>query len=379
MTPKNRLAQAVGLSALVLVVWSGCRRVPIPARPPARLAAETVGVAALPPRVQRGVSFVHSWEQGGAQGYGSPASRKSLEELHTLGANWISVMPFGFVAALDADAVHFRHEGGAATRFHTAGETDDRIYRQIADAHAQGFKVLLKPHLWVRQGSWCGSINPATPERWARFWDSYQQFILHYADVAQRAGADLLAVGVELGTTTARDPQHWRGLIAQVRQTYPGPLVYGANWDEVARVPFWDALDYIGVQFYAPLADTPDAAEAAMAARLAGHLDQLGDLAQRLGKRVLFTEVGYKAIHGTAVQPHLWPEHLRGSAVELSGAAQAQAYRTFFHGIQGRPWVAGLYLWKWFSNPDSTEEDGAGFSPRRKPAEAVIRAAFSAP
>lgn len=114
-----------------------------------------------------------------------------------------------------------------------------------------------------------------------------------------------------------------------------------------------------------------------MARRLSGHLDALLQVARRVRRSILFTEVGYKSIRGTAVQPHLWPEHLpSGGAVTADGAAQAQAYRVFFDGIRQRDWVAGVYVWKWFSNPESPEEDATGFSPRGKPAEAVLRAAF---
>ena len=187
----------------------------------------------------------------------------------------------------------------------------------------------------------------------------------------------MLAVGVELGSTTARFPEAWRGLIAQTRKQYQGPLVYAANWDEVPRVAFWDALDYIGAQFYAPLADVPDAPEAMMRQRLASHLGALEQVAQRTHRQVLFTEVGYKSIRGTAVQPHLWPEHLpRDGATAVSNAAQEQAYKVFFGALARLDWVAGVYLWKWFSNPDSQEEGETGFSPRGKPAEAVVRAAY---
>jgi len=363
--------------AILMLSGLNCRRTKIPAAPIAKTPALIGNVEPLPARVQRGISFVHSWEAGGIRGYGSPTSHRSLEELRGLGATWISVMPFGFVDALDADDVQFPDDGeaGPGRRFRAAGETSERVRRQIADAHELGLKVFLKPHLWVRRGAWCGEINPSTPERTARFFERYERFVLHHARLAQDAGADLFSVGVELCAMSG-DPERWRRLIERIRQIYRGPLVYAANWNEVARVPFWDALDYIGVQFYAPLADTVDATDEAMSARLATELDQLGELAQRTHKQVLFTEVGYKAIRGTAVQPHLWPEQLRKADVEISLPAQAQAYRVFFQGVWRRPWLGGVYIWKWFSDPESSEEDAGGFSPRAKPAESVLRSAF---
>lgn len=354
-----------------------CRRAHPSAEAPPQ-ASSPSRLSALPAQVQRGISFVHSWEERGERGYGSESSRKSLAELRALGTTWISVMPFGFMSSLSADSVRLPDDSGGPGSLlrRSAGESDDRVRRQIADAHALGIKVLLKPHLWIGGGAWCGEINPGTQERWTRFFTSYERFLLHYAELAQSAGADMLTVGVELCSTTAQFADRWRELIAKTRALYKGKLVYAGNWDEVGRVTFWDALDFIGVQFYAPLAETPDAPEAVMAQRLSGHLDGIEKVARRTQRPVLFTEVGYKSIRATAVQPHLWPEHLPRSALEVSDAAQAQAYRVFFSGIRPRDWVAGVYIWKWFSNPENQEEDAAGFSPRGKPAEAVLRAAF---
>ena len=54
--------------------------------------------------------------------------------------------------------------------------------------------------------------------------------------------------------------QEWRRIIARVRAIYRGPVTYGANFDEVFDVKFWDALDWIGVSAYFPLVDdaSPD-------------------------------------------------------------------------------------------------------------------------
>jgi hypothetical protein len=35
--------------------------------------------------------------------------------------------------------------------------------------------------------------------------------------------------------------------------------------------------------------------------------------------------------------------------------------------------VEQIYWWKWFTNPATNEEGPVGFSPRGKPAEAVLR------
>ena len=55
---------------------------------------------ALGPNVHRGVCFAHSYQSGGAHGYGSDASRTQLEEARGLVPNWVSGTPFGFMTSL---------------------------------------------------------------------------------------------------------------------------------------------------------------------------------------------------------------------------------------------------------------------------------------
>jgi hypothetical protein len=89
---------------------------------------------------------------------------------------------------------------------------------------------------------------------------------------------------------------------------------------------------------------------------------------------VLFTEVGYRAASDALVHPHEWPE--RKAEVRFDARAQATGYQTLIEAVRTRPWVQGLYWWKWFTDPKTAEEGPAGFSPRGKLAETILRAAY---
>lgn len=190
--------------------------------------------------------------------------------------------------------------------------------------------------------------------------------------MAEEEDVPILAIGTEL-RSSARHADEWRRLIAEVRAIYSGELTYCANWDSVEQVSFWDAVDYIGVQFYPPLASAEGASAEHMSARLGTHLEQLRSISQRVERPVLLTEVGYKATRDTAVRPYEWTERSE-SAVDTE--AQALAFEVLFRGITDQPWIRGVYIWKWFTNPNTLEEGERGFSPRGKPAEAVVRRAF---
>ncbi|MEM1413868.1 MAG: hypothetical protein AAGH15_03165 [Myxococcota bacterium] len=330
----------------------------------------------LAPAVQRGVCVAHSYGGGGARGYGSASSRAELRRLRDLGTTWVSLTPFGYQRSLSDTRVRGLFER-AEGRWEAAGETDARLVREIHAAHELGLKLLLKPHLWVSGGAWRAEIDPGSEAGWESWRASYRRFLLHYAALAERESVALLAVGTELRSSATRFPEWWRELVAEVRAAYGGELTYAANWDEAEHLAFWPELDYVGVNFYPSLADAPEDPEAEKVRRLEAALDALDALSTRVGRPVLITEVGYKSCRTTDVRPYAWTEDVRGGDA-LDTEAQARAYRRFFRALEGRTNVRGVYVWKWFTDPDTREEGPLGFAPRGKPAEDELRAAFGA-
>ena len=337
------------------------------ATPPTTQDRCAPGITPLPAHIQRGMCLAHNYQSAGSRGYGSPTSRATLRELRELGVDWVSLTPFGFMERLDEARVH--PIGG-----YRAGETDERIRREIAQAKAVGLHVVLKPHLWIVRGKWRGNITFGDPKTWQQWFDSYERWMLHYADLAQAEGIDILVIGVELRSTESKLEKRWRRLIQRVRTRFQGELTYSANWDDASAVPWWDALDYIGVQFYPPLSESPGADLASVGSVIEGRLDELESLSKHVNKSVLFTEVGYRSDEDALVRPHGWPERTAGARLDES--AQALGYRAFVQAIRRRPWVSGVYWWKWFTDPDTVEEGRVGFSPRSKLAESIVRAAY---
>jgi len=324
-------------------------------------------VEPLPDHIQRGISVAHNYQHDGERGYGSKTSSATLRELAELGVEWVSLTPFGFMRSLGEAEVH-------AIGGYRAGETDDRMRREIAQAKALGLKVMLKPHIWIVGGQWRGEIELPDPQAWRQWFDSYQRWILAYADMAEAQGADILVIGVELRSTERRQESRWRALAAEVRKRFGGKLTYSANWDDIAAVPWWDAVDYIGIQFYPPLAEEKDAKPSSLRARVTEQLDAIEGVSRRHQRPVLLTEVGYRAASDALVRPHAWPE--RTTAVPFDPQVQALGYQVLLEAVRARPWVRGLYWWKWFTDPGTREEGRAGFSPRGKPAESILRAAY---
>src|SRR5262245_25237851 len=208
------------------------------------------GVVGLPPMSSRSASqLALSTPMRGVCWEGSrEIEPRHLDPVVELGADWISQTPFGWSRSItDPDVV-------LATGRVLWGEADSGLVRTTRWARERGLHTLLKPHLWVHHGQWVGEICMQSDADWEGWFVAYERFIVHYAELAEAHGMEALAVGTELGGTT-RHSREWRRIIAHVRTVYHGPLTYCANWnDEAERLEFWDALDFIGIQAYYPLA-----------------------------------------------------------------------------------------------------------------------------
>jgi hypothetical protein len=65
--------------------------------------------------------------------------------------------------------------------------------------------------------------------------------------------------------------------------------------------------------------------------------------------------------------------------VVIDPPAQALAYEALLGPLLDAPWCAGFFVWRVYADPDDTsQEPEFGFSPRGKPAELVLRDAFTA-
>jgi hypothetical protein len=318
----------------------------------------------------RGITVgpIESAQQPG-RGYGTAYSAALLDELVRLGANSISITPFGRIWSL--------HSTHIALDFEASYQENRRaVGRMVAQAKARGLRVLLIPHLWVETGGWRGEIDPGSERGWRSYQAEYRRFILAWARDAQTFGADAFSIGVECKSWSGRFGDYWNSLIAEVRRNYRGALTYSANWDEVEGVAFWDRLDWIGVNAFYPLASTPGASDQVYARNADRALDALGAYARAVGKPVVLVEIGYTSRPNAAVQPWLWPDSMQ--AVPVDEREQARALDALAGAAARRADILGLFVWRYYANLDDVSQEAAwGFSPHGKQAEVVLERIFS--
>lgn len=291
-----------------------------------------------------------------------------VESSADAGADWISVAPGWYQPTRDSTQI--RPDSSRTP-------PDDDVRRLIDSAHAADLRVMLKPFVDSDDGTWRGDLRPADPAAW---FADYASMTRHYADLAAQAGAELFCLGTDLGFAETSPTADWPELIADVRRRYRGPLTYAASHAPssgaggYASVPFWDDLDFIGVNAYFPLSDRL-ISHAQLADAWNVWLEEIeGWRADRnLDRRVIFTELGYRSAATAAIQPRADDPV---APHEVDPELQASLYTAFFGLPYRREALQGVFWWRW--DPDAADADDSTFAPNGKPAESVLRRAYAA-
>jgi hypothetical protein len=281
------------------------------------IASFVLGVHAVATEFYNGINFLS--DQWSAPRYDSIEAQTSLGNARMSGVDSIAVVVTWFQSSVDSSSPIYRGP-------HTV--SDDEIAAVVQQARAKGMSVLLRPavdpdwRLPNTSGTWRGQIGRNfSPEQWDQWFSAYTLMMTHYARVAANNSIELFSVGMEL-TATQSQNLHWRALINEIRRIFPGRLTYGANWDAADAVTFFDALDFIGVDAYYPLApQVHNATVRQLVDAWQQPAAELQALAQRLNTTVLLSELGYCS----SPESHADPAHKCGGG-QADQMAQLRAY-----------------------------------------------------
>ncbi len=291
-------------------------------------------------------------------------TQQNIDPLLNVNANYAAIMPFGVIK----DLAHPEVSYGAERQWF--GETKIGGKQYVNALKKDNIKIMLKPQLWVWHGEFTGFITMKTEADWKILEETYTKYILDFAQVAQDTKAEIFCIGTELENFVEERPDYWISLITKVRAIYKGKLTYAANWNEFEKTPFWDQLDYIGVDAYFPVSDskTPTVEECLKGWVL--HKTTLRSFSEKFNKPILFTEFGYRSIDYAAKAP--WTVDRIEEKVNLE--AQVNTTKALFEAFWKEDWFAGGFVWKWFINHDKVGGvDNNRFTPQNKPAETLIK------
>lgn len=279
-----------------------------------------------------------------------------LNYLKSLNVSHISLIVTWYQDNLGSDKMYPEDPQGGRT------PVDEALSHAINKIHSLGMRVMLKPHLDVQAGDFRGHIPGS--EEWFK---NYEEFILRYAKFAQKYNVEIFCVGTELAGTSLRFAGNWRKLIKDVRRVYRGPLVYAANWDEYTKVPFWNDLDFVGIDAYFPLTSKNDPSREELIAAWEKRADEIENFLKNkdVNKPVIFTELGYRNIDGCNIKP--WER--KPAADTEDQKEQADCLDATMTALVHKSWFNGLYWWNSF--PEDTDTL-LGYTVKGKLVESVL-------
>lgn len=286
-----------------------------------------------------------------------------LQEIAALGSTHVAVVVTYFQDDVYATEIHA--DPSRTPTLRTIRDT-------LRTARSLGLSTLLFPYVRVdrkiQPHHWRGCIEPRDRDRW---FQAYEEWIVSLASIAAQEEVAILSLGSEMSSVDI-DTERWNRIIERVRAIFDGQVTYSANWDHYERVEFWDNLDLIGLTGYFELVPqdmTDPSIEQVVEGWREWHV-RLMRWQSRHGRPLLLTEVGYRSNDGSAARPWRWGEG--ENRVDLE--EQRVAYEAFTRVWSHEPRLGGVFFWNWWGEGGDNCHD---YTPRRKPAEGVLRRWFS--
>ncbi|MEA3488800.1 MAG: discoidin domain-containing protein [Candidatus Omnitrophota bacterium] len=317
----------------------------------AKLSAPVIPISEKP--FQKGIVYT-SWM---ADEFLLPVSDLTLAYLKETGFDTISIMVPAYQEDLDSGVIFTNDKPDGDT------PTDESLKHAIETCHKLGLRVMIKPHVDPRTDE--ARVNIMPSEQW---FDSYEELIMRYARFSEENNVELFSVGTELEATTFETwAPRWNQIIDKVRGVYKGVLTYSANWTEYKEVPFWDNVDFIGIDAYFPLTNSDEPRMEDLIKAWESEADEIGEWLREKGlteKGVIFTEIGYPSAQGANRQPWVAVSNVEDQQ------EQADCFRAMFDVLGARPWFKGYYIWQYFPQDRWSP---LGFTVKGKKAEEVLK------
>jgi len=285
-----------------------------------------------------------------------------------------------------AEAVKVRWcDGQTGHEYNPPSDLKSRLKELTDELHKRAAGISYLPFLLADDGSWRGFFEPTDFKAWGA---SYRARVQQIARMAIENQADEFIVGTELvsiytGKTEAQKKErreYWRSMLNDMRNTlnpkHDGkvPVFAVANWDQVNGIGFWDASDFVGMSAYFPLTDS-DEAPTDIDSLVHGWqpwVDALTALAQKTGKQLYFTEIGYSSMQSAAHTPWSF-----SPPATLDLELQARLFEAFGKIWRESPSAKLLKRFQvWELNQVDHPLSDTGFTVIGKPAEKILSRIF---
>lgn len=308
------------------------------------------GVAAQP-------SYHPSW---------TPRWPVALKEVQSLGASWIFFSPTWSITRQNPPLI-----APVIGKDPLWSDTASAVDR----AHNLALKVALQPEISLEdniQNWWIAAPRDST--WWASWFEQYQDFLLHHADLAEKVGSESLILGGEWVTPALPDGKladgspsgvspdaetRWNELIKEVRNHYHGKLIWAtpATTAGIILPPFIGLFDQVEVVWSLPLSTDPQATSDQLSEAAFKYMKEyILPMKNKTGKPV-FIMIKYPsaqgALSGCIPLPEnspvkcFDPDQLSQpnpdiATVTLSLSEQERAYDAVLRALNEADWISGF-------------------------------------
>ncbi len=298
----------------------------------------------------------------------NPFQSNIIQPLKDVGTNFVKVVPYGYTITNQPKVIYNSNR-------QWWGERKEGVLQTIQQIQKNGLATFLKPQVYI-PGSWVGELDFDNEQDWQKWEQSYTEFILDYAKIAEDHNIELFCIGTEFRNSVNQRPQFWIDLIEKIKTVYCGKLTYCANWDNYEAIPFWNHLDYIGISAYFPLIEDKTPSVKKLKKAWTPIVKQLENFAAKQDITILFTEYGYLSVDGCAGKT--WELEKKVHSLTINEQAQANALQALYEVFMEKDFWAGGFLWKWF--PEMKGHEGypeKDYTPQNKLAESIMKEHYS--
>jgi hypothetical protein len=288
-------------------------------------------------------------KMAGDAAWGSELAQESMNNLAESGAEKALLVAFTWQA-----------EPGSSNPVIGSDSDPETVRAGLRQMREAGLEPILKTHLWIPE-HWAGDAKPDDRAQW---FQSYQQAVVEYAQLASDEGISAFIVGSELrGLETSA---YWPALVHAVRQVYSGKVLYVADGlDRAESFRYWTLFDAVGTSLYPSLSEDPETRGNEMAAAVA----RLQELGRRHDRPVWVAEVGVRSAEGSLSAPWKSPEQ---QELPVDLALQKNILDAWLTALD-QPGIEGVGIWCWYTDPAAGGEHDTDFTVQHKPAQAIFR------
>jgi hypothetical protein len=273
--------------------------------------------------------------------------QKGLQEIKQLHARWVTM------------TLPLHMTGPQATQVQTRADTptSQALQEGIMQAHQLGFHVFVTPLVTLDGSqSWAGYISFYSAWQAQAWFASYWQVLQPYVRVLAQEHVEMFSIGSEYDRLEDESPAQWKQLIQEIRAVFSGKLIYGINWSSFTRpLPSWlGNLDTVGCSTYFSVTTTLQRLTEHQAIDLwkSNVQSQLDLNAQRVGKPIVITEIGYRSGSTAGYLPYIGERQEPRDDQE-----QAILYNAAMQNLSTDQNISGIFWWAWSTPPFAPSEN----------------------